>query len=128
MILENAQKIGDMNMGITPQQAFAIKQELESINKQKESLIDGILKKEIEAGTLKGNIFDRTRELWKNDAGVLLEMATVIKKEETPSTKPKAEGKAKEMSLAKKIEKGEIDPEEALGYMIESGQLFDFNG
>jgi hypothetical protein len=123
VILENAKRIGEDKMGMTPQQAATIKKELEHINKQKESLIDSILKTEIEAGTLKGNIFDRTRELWKSDAGVLLEMASVVKTEGTPSTKSKVEGR-KEISLARKVEKGEIDPEDALVYLIENDPFF----
>jgi hypothetical protein len=42
---------------------------------------------------------------------------------ETPSTKSKDEGK-KELSLAKKIEKGEIDPEDALVFLIENDPFF----
>lgn len=124
VILENAQKIGEDKMNINPQQAAALKKELEHINRQKESMIDGIIKTEIEAGQLKSNIFDRTRELWKSDVGVLLEMASA--KTETngiPSTKFKDEGK-KELSLAKKIEKGEIDPEDALVFLIENDPFF----
>lgn len=124
VILENAQKIGEDKMNINPQQAAALKKELEHINKQKESMIDGIIKSEIEAGQLKSNIFDRTRELWKSDVGVLLEMASAkTETKETPSTKSKDEGK-KELSLAKKIEKGEIDPEDALVFLIENDPFF----
>ena len=124
VILENAQKIGEDKMNINPQQAAALKKELEHINKQKESMIDGIIKSEIEAGQLKSNIFDRTRELWKSDVGVLLEMASAkTETKDIPSTKSKDEGK-KELSLAKKIEKGEIDPEDALVFLIENDPFF----
>lgn len=112
-------------MNMTPQQAAAIKREYENLNKQKEQLIDSVIKRELEAGTLKGNIFDRTRELWKQPVGQILELAAVVEKVETPSTKGKAEGK-KELSLADKVEKGEIDLDRALELVITDSPLFKF--
>jgi hypothetical protein len=125
VILENAQHIGVNKMNITPEQAAAIKQELGSINKQKEKAIDAIIRTDIEAGELKDNIFDKSRDLWKKDVTTLLEMATVkdTGKKETPTTKGKVEGK-KELSLAEKLEKGEIDEDTALELVITSNAFF----
>lgn len=125
VILENAQHIGVNKMNITPEQAAAIKQELGSINKQKEKAIDAIIRNDIEAGELKDNIFDKSRDLWKKDVTTLLEMATVkdTEKKETPTTKGKVEGK-KELSLAEKLEKGEIDEDTALEAIIKKHDFF----
>jgi hypothetical protein len=104
--------------------ALAMKQERDYINKQKEGFIDTILKKEIEAGELKVNVFDRSRELWKHDVKNLLELASVVKDEkDIPTTKGKVEGK-KELSLANKLEKGEVDSDTALGILIEKHPFF----
>jgi len=125
VILENAQHIGVNKMNITPEQAAAIKQELGSINKQKEKAIDAIIRTDIEAGELKDNIFDKSRDLWKKDVTTLLEMATVkdTGKKETPTTKGKVEGK-KELSLAEKLQKGEIDEDTALEEIIKKHEFF----
>lgn len=125
VILENAQHIRGDKMNITPEQAAAIKQELGSINKQKEKAIDAIIRNDIEAGELKDNIFDKSRDLWKKDVTTLLEMATVkdTGKKETPTTKGKVEGK-KELSLAEKLEKGEIDEDTALEAIIKTHVFF----